>query len=461
MFFISFSLFFQGTNADAMAEELDNEGVWTKRAAMAQDSLQSNFWNAETNLFNNKYPCQNCNDQFHYWWLAHAIDTLVDGYERTNNDEYLHKATALFNSIVEKNGGITNQFYDDMLWMGLALLRLNEYKDDPEIESAVFTLWEDIKQGWNNEMGGGIAWNKSQLDYKNTPSNAPAVILASRLYQKYDNPDDLEWAKKIYDWQRSILVDPQTGFVWDGINRTGDGNIDKNWEFTYNQGVYIGASVELYRITEEAKYIEAALQTAETAIDRLADPITNVLNEQGGGDGGLFKGIFIRYLGDLIEEEPQQRYLAQFILDNAESAWELTKSEDKILFGASWKRAPELEIELSQQLSGVMLMEQASMIENASPPQSLSLLNDMIEQFETEGEIPSDQAAHSLKLHLTAVRHFEQQEAVEKVVKHLENFKELLNYQKEQELISNKAHRLLQATTNDLIEQFADLLKSR
>jgi len=42
------------------------------------------------------------------------------------------------------------------------------------------------------------------------------------------------------------MVDPATGFVWDGKNRTGDGHIDKDWEFTYCQGVFIGAGVELY-----------------------------------------------------------------------------------------------------------------------------------------------------------------------------------------------------------------------
>ena len=56
---------------------------------------------------------------------------------------------------------------------------------------------------------------------------------------------DLEWARRIFEWQRQTLVDPETGLVWDGINRQGDGRIDKDWKFTYCQGVYIGAAVEL------------------------------------------------------------------------------------------------------------------------------------------------------------------------------------------------------------------------
>ncbi len=32
-------------------------------------------------------------------------------------------------------------------------------------------------------MNGGFAWKRTQLDYKNTPVNAPIIILALRLYQ--------------------------------------------------------------------------------------------------------------------------------------------------------------------------------------------------------------------------------------------------------------------------------------
>lgn len=304
-------------------------------ASIASD----HYWNNDTNMFNNAYECNNCNEQFHYWWQAHAIDTLIDAYERTGDDEYISRATALYDSIIQRNNGITNNFYDDMLWMGLALFRLYEHTNNSEHEQAVFTLWEDIKNGWSDEFGGGIAWNKSQLDYKNTPSNAPAVILSARLYEQYGNPDDLEWAKKIYEWQRSTLVDPETGFVWDGINRTGDGTIDKHWEFTYNQGVYIGASLELYRITGETEYIEAARETAGAGIERLvSSPETNILKDEGGGDGGLFKGILIRYLGQLVAEDPESEELGNFIVHNAESAWEQTQSEAQILFGSSWEK---------------------------------------------------------------------------------------------------------------------------
>lgn len=347
------------TNQRKMIDE--EFGDFTEYSEKAQQSLRNHFWSESTNRFINQYPQDTLDNQFHYWWLAHAVDVLVDGYERTGDEEYIDRANDLYEGILNRNGGrIPNDFYDDMIWMALALLRLYEHSDNTHHEEAVFTLWEDIKTGWNDEQGGGIAWQKHQLDYKNTPSNAPAVILATRLYQKYDHEEDLEWAYTIYDWQTENLVDPENGFIWDGINREGNGEIDYDWDFTYNQGVYIGASIELYKVTEKEEYLQAARQTAETSREHFSNH-NDILYEGDSGDGGLFKGIYVRYLGELVEVDDTQEDLREWIHYNADYVWNVVsnKKED-IFFGASWESIQETPIELSQQLSGIKLLEQAA-----------------------------------------------------------------------------------------------------
>ncbi|MEK3888317.1 glycoside hydrolase family 76 protein [Bacillus sp. FSL K6-3431] len=444
-----------GQHSDTEESVLNsNSTEWGAKAEQAQASLYDNYWNEETNMFNNAYKCVNCNGQFHYWWQAHAIDTLIDAYERTGEDVHINRATALYDSIIQKNNGITNNFYDDMLWMGMALLRLYEHTNDQEHANAVFTLWEDIKHGWSEEFGGGIAWNKSQLDYKNTPSNAPAVILAARLYQQFGNSNDLEWAKKIYEWQKSTLVDSQTGFVWDGINRTGDGSIDKNWEFTYNQGVYIGASIELYRATKKPEYFEAALQTADTGVNRLVgNHTTNILKDEGSGDGGLFKGVFIRYLGGLVEEDPTQEKLVNFILNNADSAWEHTKSEDEILFGSSWERTPTLNNDLSTNLSGVMLMEQAAKVENNIAVPSFSLLHQQLNEYVNVGDVKGPLVS-ILNNSLKQVEHHLNKGKVNQAKKHLEKFRKHLANDAHDKHISDQAKEKLIKGADLLIEDW-------
>ncbi|MEI4878463.1 glycoside hydrolase family 76 protein, partial [Klebsiella pneumoniae] len=87
------------------------------------------------------------------------------------------------------------------------------------------------------------------------------------------------------------------------INRQGDGRIDKDWRFTYNQGVYIGAAVELYRVTQDRSYLDEAWKTAAYVEQQMTSPATGMLPSEGDGDGALFKGILVRYLLELIKED--------------------------------------------------------------------------------------------------------------------------------------------------------------
>ena len=81
-------------------------------------------------------------------------------------------------------------------------------------------------------------------------------------------------------------------------------------------------------------------------------------------------------------------------------------------------------------------------------------MQELIEQFEAEGGCDSEKTARSLKTHLTAVAQYEKQEATEKVVKHMKSFKILLDYQKENKLISEKAYKALVASTDELIKKW-------
>ncbi|MCH1639384.1 glycosyl hydrolase [Paenibacillus timonensis] len=339
--------------------------VRRQRADLAQTALDEGFWNEEIQMYNIQMPCENgaCNEIFHYWWMAHAVDVLVDGLRRTGDRLYARRLEELYDGLLRRNGGAwPNELYDDMEWMALAWLRAYQATGEPRYKEATLLLWQDIQTGWNEQVGGGIAWQKSQLDYKNTPANAPAVILAARLYQAFGHPDDWAWAQRIYEWQAANLVDPATGLVWDGMNRTGDGSIDKDWRFTYCQGVFIGASVEMYRVNGEKAFLEAALRTFRVVVQEFTSSETGLLPEEGDGDAGLFKGILIRYLVQLAQAVPDHREVAEYVGFQAERAWSRLAAPQQPRFGTDWSRgpAPEATVSLSSQLSGVMLMEAAS-----------------------------------------------------------------------------------------------------
>ena len=351
---------------------------WAQRADAAQRALVQCFWNADTDLFGPRHPTVTGEARdaqpFDYWWQAHAIDALVDGFERTGDRDQLARAARLWAGVVRRNGGVTNDYYDDMLWMALALQRLHVHTHDDALARDVDTLWRDVRAGWNDRQGGGIAWRKTQRDYKNTPANAPAVVLAVRLSRARtdaaERAQDLAFAERVYAWHTATLVDPATGFVWDGVNRTGDGRVDVDWAFTYNQGTRIGAAVELHRATGEQRFLDDAGRTFRATLDRLVDE-HGVLRERGRGDGGLFKGILIRYVGELIRLDPAAPAGERAVVARqAEAVWAQLDPRAQagaapLLFAADWRERASTSTELSAQLSGVMLFEQMARIERS------------------------------------------------------------------------------------------------
>ena len=332
---------------------------WAARADSAQAALNQLFW-APTD----HYYLQNNlgKPDFNYWWQAHGLDLALDGYQRTKVLDYITRMQQLQQGTKTKNGNTyLNNYYDDMAWQALANLRAFQITQDPSYKATAALLWTDLKTGWNTNQGGGIAWRKNQLDYKNTPANAPVAILAARLYQLDKNPDDLAWATKIYAWQKQNLVDATTGAVWDGINRQGNGQVDKTWLYSYNQGVYLGAGLELYRATQQSTYLDDANRTAAYVLNDSQLSPGGILKDEGGGDGGLFKGILARYLAQLATEPAvnaatRAKYVS-YLKFNAESLYSKGTRRPQYLFNTSWTAQPGSTVDGSTQMSGVMMFE--------------------------------------------------------------------------------------------------------
>lgn len=79
----------------------------------------------------------------------------------------------------------------------------------------------------------------------------------------------------------------------------------------------------------------------------------------------------------------------------------------------------------------------------------------LVKQLQENGDYNKDeqeQVAHDLMMHLTAVDHFENQKKAEKVMKHMEGFKTLLEQQKEDGLISERGYSLLKENADKLIK---------
>lgn len=336
---------------------------WSKIADQSTGALTSSFWNSGGKYFNTD---NGGNTNFQYWPNAHALDVLVDAYERTGNAEYKTYIEDWFVGVKAKNGNTwENDYYDDMEWNALALLRAYKATKDTKYKDASLQLWEYIKGGWNDNAGGGITWKKGMEWSKNACSNGPAAILAAKLYQEFGNEEDKEWAVKIYNWLKSTLVNTNTGAVWDNIDSR-DGTIKKEWVFTYNEGTYIGAAVELHKIFNEKSYLNDAVLASKYTMSSLVD--NSVLKSEGTGDGGLFKGVFIRYFTQLILQQrldaSDLRTFIQFLDLNSTTLWNNGTAKPAILFSPNWQQKPANTTGVTEQLSGCMLMEAMALLQN-------------------------------------------------------------------------------------------------
>lgn len=333
--------------------------VWDERATTAQHSLDHFFGAEGEQLLNNSYPAGD-NSTFNYWWLAHLVDARIDAFERTGDPAWLEKAEAAYRNVLERNeGALFNDYFDDMLWYGLAILRLYDATDNPEYLADAKKIWAHvIDNGWNDQMGASVAWRKQQLYYKNTPANGPFIILSARL-AAYDDARYLDYGIAAYRWLTGTLVGTD-GFVEDGINREENGEIDRHWRFTYNQGLCVGAAVALAKTTGDPRYLDDATRTALTAIRELA--VNGLFAQEGaGGDEGLFKGVYYRYLGTLLDElDPANvdaRTLETFIRSSTDALWQNAQVEGWLLAGDDWSNPAPDRVDFSTQLSAIMALE--------------------------------------------------------------------------------------------------------
>ncbi|RCK70211.1 glycoside hydrolase [Desertihabitans brevis] len=346
---------------------------WGARADVAQASLDHWYGTAPPQRWHNSHPAGD-DSVFNYWWLAHVVDVRLDAWHRTGDPAWLAEADAVSENIRQRNGGeLFNDYFDDMLWWALALLRLHRAGGEARHLEQSVALWEHVvEHGWNTTHGESLAWRKQSLHYKNTPANGPLIILSARLHQLTGDPRHLPYAQQALAWLEEHLVEPD-GFVHDGVNREQDGRVDVDWRYTYNQGLYVGALLAVEQVTGDASLLERAGRTALTSLTALGDG--EVFGDEGdGGDVGLFKGIAYRYYGLLLDRlaavdgaEDVRERLAGFVRTSTDALWASSVVDGHLLPGTDWRRPAGGPMPYSALLSAIKATELRARLEEGRP----------------------------------------------------------------------------------------------
>ena len=302
------------------------------------------------------------------WWKsANALETVIDySFVRSlyNIDTIIREVYA--NGKYQMSGNFIGYYYDDEAWWALAWLKAYEKTSSVEYLSIAKDIFTDMLTGWDDSCGGGIYWSKGKVE-KNAIENELFITLGARLYLNTHNDFYLFWTKKAWAWFDKTGMQGASGLINDGIDpATCESNGKPAW--TYNQGVILGGLTDLYKITGDLTFLDKARQIATSAMTLLVDE-QGVLTEPCesfadgcGTDGPQFKGIFVRYLSYLYQNELQfsqsaaqdQSFLKlceSFLARQATSIWNNDRNAENKL-GLHW-RGPYIDASASTQSSAL------------------------------------------------------------------------------------------------------------
>lgn len=246
-------------------------------------------------------------------------------------------------------------YYDDEGWWGVMFARLFELNNtvSPDWLSLAGQVFDDLNGGLDDVAGGGVWFKRSPKSYpgneKNSIPTSLYIDLGLRLYESpISAQKHLDGPMKAWKWLDAAIID-DFGLVWGNV--LADGNVNpNNPPRPYSQGVILGGLSRLYKTTRDGTLIDRAIAIADAGT-RMAWPGTQILQElceafkscnPSDSNSSLFKGVFVRYLGELAEflatldvpgaQDAASRY-ATILAANGDAVWNNFPGH---IFGFDW-----------------------------------------------------------------------------------------------------------------------------
>ncbi|MDQ0008333.1 putative alpha-1,6-mannanase (GH76 family) [Luteibacter jiangsuensis] len=272
------------------------------------------------------------------WWnSAVALQTIGDYMQRTGDRRYIgpldntfEKDKGVFPAGVLSGdpllGNFTSRAIDDSEWWGLTWLQAYDLTGDPKYLDMAVTIANYVDGYWDTSTCGGGVWWDGERTYKNAVTNGLWIRLTAELHNRI--PGDTVWlarSRTAWTWFQGSGMVNADGLVNDGLTNACTNNGQTVW--SYNQGLAIGAGLELWRATRDPQILTTVRRLADAAIGPNALVTEGILTERCDAtdqtcddNGKQFKGIFMRYWTDLADTTHDARYAA-FASQQAESIW--------------------------------------------------------------------------------------------------------------------------------------------
>lgn len=280
----------------------------------------------------------------HLWWNSGAmlatigdVALLHDGFKETATNIYTNSLTAAKASNPYHPNSFVDDFYDDEGWWAMGWIKAYDLTKDKKYLHAADRIFTDLLTG-NDPNCGGHYWSKARQDNTAIGNELYLAVAASLANRMDDGAFYRKHAQSQLDWFLNSGLINENNTIVDGLNTTSCEA--RGPVYSYNQGVILGALVEMHILTGKSSYIDTACNIARGAINQLAKPHDGILTDIGyphGPDltGAQFKGVFARNLMYLQKVRKQDGFL-EFLQSNADSIWNKNRQANGQL-GAFWQ----------------------------------------------------------------------------------------------------------------------------
>ena len=277
---------------------------------------------------------------------VHTMKTMTNGLVASSYCIDSSSGCMMKRGFLGKRGfdDFLNEFYDDEGWWALAWIRASDATGNDQYLEAAIDIFNDMQTGTNTPCGGGIRWKKEGEDgsgYVNAIANELYLATAASLARRVSkNSTYLDIAKKQWNWFSDSGMINEKGLINDGLNGECKNNGLQTW--SYNQGVILGALVELSLATGDDAYTDKAHKIIAKFSDSFQEVTYSIHEDQEGevvGKGSNVASLF-RNLAlsdatkavekwDLIHILDVDTHHSQDYFDRVEAIWFKTPLEDR------------------------------------------------------------------------------------------------------------------------------------
>lgn len=386
------------------------ENYIDKADSMTNAFIES-FMIKSKGVFNDKYQYYAFNA---YWTQAHAMDVIIYAYQRHKGvntylaNKYRNYMSLWYNNKANNYSGAStsdgsyrmfeNPYTDDMCWITLTLLHMNEATGISKYYTAAKGIFDNyiIKRANEDEETGGLwlPWNTDAGSGPNACTQSPATLIAAKLYQKTNQEKYLDYAKKLYAYTSKKIV-------------KADYRVEEP-PLTYTQGTFGEACRILYHVTDESasiknKYKTLAYQYINYAFTSgRCTSGNNILRHEGtSGDQSIFKAVLIPYAVNFVLDTDMaianRKAIADYIQKNTKTLYaNLNWDRYPIVFcNFDWTKpwtGEDKDASMGAMCSGASLLENTARMQKAITENYERYLQEQQDVIETlpEAEEPKN-----------------------------------------------------------------------